>query len=153
MLLHVVRVCSQYEQQQVIHQTAYMRGYPGTQHRLTKLHPVVLPAASVDTDSAVSVIKSCVAKPGAVPAPVVLDSMLQLEAAKLPVSGTGTVTAELTAFACSTGLFTHNAHHCTRLHLRCTPACSTGAACCADCTTQGTDAASLVCAAGLACSR
>lgn len=46
-------------------------------------------AAPVETDSAVSVLKSVVAKPGAVPAPVVLDAMLQLEAAKLPVSDAG----------------------------------------------------------------
>ncbi|WIA20635.1 hypothetical protein OEZ85_005016 [Tetradesmus obliquus] len=55
--------------------------------RRARLQPVRAAAASVDTDSALSVIKSCVAKPGAVPAPVVLDAMLQLEAAKLPTEG------------------------------------------------------------------
>lgn len=43
-------------------------------------------ASAVDTDKAVSVIKSAVEKPNSVPAPVVLDAMLQLEAQKLPVS-------------------------------------------------------------------
>jgi hypothetical protein len=45
-------------------------------------------AAGVDlsTSAAVSIIKQAVAKPNSVPAPAVLDAMLQLEAAKLPVS-------------------------------------------------------------------
>lgn len=45
-----------------------------------------LAAGSVDTDKAVSVIKSAVDKANSVPAPLVLDAMLQLEAQKLSVS-------------------------------------------------------------------
>eukprot|EP00878_Enallax_costatus_P002035 GHUV01002199.1.p1 GENE.GHUV01002199.1~~GHUV01002199.1.p1 ORF type:complete len:285 (+),score=64.09 GHUV01002199.1:117-857(+) len=44
-------------------------------------------ASAVDTGSAVAVIKSAVEKPNSVPAPVVLDAMLQLESQKLPVEG------------------------------------------------------------------
>eukprot|EP00879_Flechtneria_rotunda_P012705 GHRR01013267.1.p1 GENE.GHRR01013267.1~~GHRR01013267.1.p1 ORF type:complete len:101 (+),score=27.35 GHRR01013267.1:103-405(+) len=41
--------------------------------------------APVDTDKVVAVIKQCIDKPNSVPAPVVLDAMLQLESQKLPV--------------------------------------------------------------------
>eukprot|EP00879_Flechtneria_rotunda_P008611 GHRR01009023.1.p1 GENE.GHRR01009023.1~~GHRR01009023.1.p1 ORF type:complete len:201 (+),score=68.97 GHRR01009023.1:103-705(+) len=43
--------------------------------------------APVDTDKVVAVIKQCIDKPNSVPAPVVLDAMLQLESQKLPVDG------------------------------------------------------------------
>ena len=50
--------------------------------------PTVL-LAEVSSSQAVAIIKQCVQKPNSVPAPAVLSAMLDLEAAKLPVSGTG----------------------------------------------------------------
>jgi hypothetical protein len=44
---------------------------------------VAAPSAS----KALEVVKQCVAKANSVPAPAVLSAMLELEAAKLPVSG------------------------------------------------------------------
>lgn len=55
--------------------------------RRCSIVPQAAAASAVDTDKAVSVIKSAVEKPNSVPAPVVLDAMLQLEAQKLPAEG------------------------------------------------------------------
>jgi hypothetical protein len=55
--------------------------------------PISLLLAATDTSQAVAVVKQAVAKANSVPAPAVLSAMLDLEAAKLPVSlqdeGTG----------------------------------------------------------------
>lgn len=44
-------------------------------------------AAPADVKQAVALVKQCVQKANSVPAPAVLDAMLDLEAAKLPVDG------------------------------------------------------------------
>lgn len=48
--------------------------------------PVSILLAATDTSQAVAVVKQAVAKANSVPAPAVLSAMLDLEAAKLPVS-------------------------------------------------------------------
>jgi hypothetical protein len=50
------------------------------------LIPYAPAAAPADTSQAAKVVKQAVAKANSVPAPAVLSAMLDLEAAKLPVS-------------------------------------------------------------------